>query len=533
MEKSLRVVIFIACVAVGQAQHQHAAPAAEKPVTLMAGLGKYSHPIRTSSAMAQKFFDQGLTLLYGFNRYEALRSFRRAAELDPKAAMPHWGIAMAQGPHINMDLDSDVDVKKYCESAERALQLATGAEKQYAEAALARCPQIDEAKYTARMRELAARLPDDPDAATLFAESAMVPVRWRWWTNGKPNGELADAIATLERVLRRYPEHPGANHFYIHAVEMSPSPELAVPSAQRLMGVVPNAGHLVHMPAHIWLLLGEWELAASTNERAVQLDQNYFKATGVPMGSYAGYMVHNMHFVAYARSMQGRGAEAMTMARAISQAVTPMVKEAAQMVDPFTVWHLLMAVRFEKWDEILAAPQPDAALRVAPAIRHWARALALLGKKRPQDALAEKAAFEDALSKVPVDWNWLNNKARDVLAVAAESLEARMAANPMDEAMHWNQAVALQDNLVYDEPPPWFYPIRESLGGALLRAGQAVAAEQAFREGLRRSPQNGRMLFGLLESLQAQGKTEGAAWVRSEFERAWKRADTKLAAGSL
>jgi tetratricopeptide (TPR) repeat protein len=534
METSFRRLTWMVLWAGGAAAQHHSMHGPEKPVVLHPGLGTYSHPIQTQSQDAQKFFDQGLTLLYGFNRYEATRSFRRAAELDPQAAMPHWGIAMATGPHINMDVDGDVDMKRSCEEAFAAVRLARGdTERLYTAAAASRCPKYRAIAYTTAARALARRVPDDPEAAMLLAESLMIPVRWRWWAAGAPAPGMAEAIRILESVLRRHPDHPGANHFYIHAVEMSPNPELAVPSAQRLMGVVPNAGHLVHMPAHIWLLLGDYELAAATNERAVQLDQRYFEETGVPMGTYAGYMVHNMHFVAYARSMQGASADSIAMGNAIALAVQPMIKDAAALVDPFAAWPLFTWLRAGRWDEILRMPEPDPALRSTPAVRHFARALALIAKGQREEASKEKTAFDAALAKVPPGWIWINNKARDVLGVAAATLDARLAPNSVEEIAHWRRAVLRQDALVYDEPPDWYYPVRESLGAALLRARRPAEAESVFREGLRRSPRNPRMLFGLLESLNAQNKQDGAAWVRREFERSWKRADLTLSIGDL
>lgn len=299
--------ISLASLPLASGQYHHTP--AEKPPALLPGTGTYRMPIATRSAEAQKFFDQGLNMLYGFNRYEALRSFRRASELDPQALMPYWGMAMAQGAHINMDADGDVDLKAACEAvkAGRAVQAsAPQREREYLDAVATRCPSDDPAAYIQAMRELARKYPDDLDAQTLYAESLMIPVRWRWWdTSGNPAEGMEEAVSVLEAVMRRNPEHPGANHFYIHAVEMSPSPERAIPSAQRLMGIVPGAGHLVHMPGHIWLILGDYELAAATNERAAEVDRQYMNATGVTGSSYAGYYIHNLHFIAVARAMQG------------------------------------------------------------------------------------------------------------------------------------------------------------------------------------------------------------------------------------
>ncbi|MBL8231176.1 MAG: hypothetical protein JNL98_21970, partial [Bryobacterales bacterium] len=269
--------------------------AQEKPVQLYKGMGLYQHPIETKIADAQKFFDQGLVLLYGFNRYEAFRSFQKAAELDPQSPMPYFGMAAAQAPHINMDLDGDVDLKKGCNYGTEAVKRSANApkhERDYAAAAAAMCD--GEEAHRSALRKLHEAYPDDPDAATLYAESLMVPVRWRWFTtlNGEPAGEMAKCIDLLERLLRRDPDHPGANHFYVHAVEMSRNPERAIPSAQRLMGgIAPNAGHLVHMAGHIYMRVGDYEVVASSNERAIQVDEEYFHHSGVH-GGYMGYYAH-------------------------------------------------------------------------------------------------------------------------------------------------------------------------------------------------------------------------------------------------
>jgi tetratricopeptide (TPR) repeat protein len=361
----------------------------------------------------------------------------------------------------------------------------------------------------------------------------MMGSRWRWWgADGKPAEGVEEAVRVIEGVLRRNPEHPGANHYYIHAVEMSPTPERAVPSAQRLMGIVPGAGHLVHMPGHIWMLLGEYDAAAAANERAAEVDRQYMKATGVTMSAYAGYYIHNLHFVAVGRSMQGRALDSLKAAEALSDATTPYVKDMAAMIDAFVMWPAFAALRAGQWEKALAIPKPDERLLASAAIWHYARALAFHGQGRKAEAEKAREAFEAARAKVPSSWVWLLNKAPDILAVASAVLEARLAG---DEASieHWRRAVRLQDGLAYDEPPGWYYPIRESLGGALLRAGRSAEAEQVFRKGVRLSPKNGRMLFGLMESLKAQRKAGAAKMVEREFDAAWKRADVKLLVGDL
>jgi tetratricopeptide (TPR) repeat protein len=522
-------ILFLLPLAAALAQH-HPAPPPEKPVSLLQGLGAWHHPIATKNAEAQKFFDQGLSLLYGFNRYEALRSFTKAAELDPAAAMAWWGVAMSLGPSINMDLDGDVDMKKSCAAVESARKLtsAPAHEKAWIDAVAVRCPEYEPQRYVSAMRALRQHFPDDLDVQTLYAESLMVPVRWHWYDkSGQPAAGVAEAESVLEEVLRRFPEHPGANHFYIHAVESSRTPERAIPSAQRLMGIVPAAGHLVHMPGHIWLVLGDFEMAAAVNDRAAAVDRQYLDATGV-QSAYIGYYIHNMHFVAFARAMQGRMTDALRAADQIGAAVMPMADVMPDMVDAFASLPVFERIRFHRWDDLLAMPAPPQKLPISTTLRHYARALAFQAKGSHAEAAKEQSAFAGARTKIPASALWGNNKPAAVLEIASAVMAARLAASPAASIPKWQRAVELQDALVYDEPPAWDHPVRESLGGAMLRAGKAAEAEAVFREGLRRGPRNGRMLFGLMHALKAQKKIEAADWVEREFRDAWKHAEVTL-----
>jgi len=505
--------------------------AAEKPVVLYRGLGSWHHPIATKNADAQKFFDQGLTLVYSFNRYEALRSFRRAAELDPEAAMAYWGIAMAQGPYVNMDGDPSFDLKGACTAVDAGLKLtkAPDREQAYLRALTTWCLNYRPDAYVEAMRKVAEQYHDDLDAWTIYAESRLIPVRWHWYeADGTPAAGVAEAERTLERVLRRWPQHPGANHYYIHAVESSLSPERAIVSAQRLMGVVPQAGHMVHMPAHIWLIFGDWEAAATVNERAAAVDQDYFTATNVTGGSYMPYYAHNLHFVVYARAMQGRKGDALRAANALTAGVQPMAQTMPEMADAFLAIPVLAYVRFGEWDYILKLPEPHGATVASQATWRYARTMALLARGDRDAAEREQKTFDELREKIPADAVWGQNKSRNVLEMASAIISARLAATPDEAGQHWGRAVNLQDHFVYDEPPAWYYPVRESQGASLLKAGQSVAAEMVFREGVRRSPRNGRMLFGLMESLKAQGKQQDAELVRREFEANWAKADVNL-----
>jgi tetratricopeptide (TPR) repeat protein len=509
--------------------------AQEHPPMLLSGTGIWKHAIHTASPEAQKFFDQGLSEMFGFNRYEALRSFRKASQLDPAALMPYWGIAMATGPYINMDGEPTYDMKASCAAIDAGRKNANprdDREAAYLEAAAARCPDFAHPEaYIAAARALSERYPDDLDAATLYAEALMLPTRWHWYSNaGAPAAGQVEAERTLEAILRRWPEHPGANHLYIHAVESSPNPERAVPSAQRLMGITPSEGHMVHMPGHIWLVLGEWELAAAVNERAAQVDREYFAATGVTEGSYPMYYWHNITFIAYARWMQGRRADALKAEDDLAAAMAPMAAAMPEMLDAFLPFTHFGLLRFGEWDGLLKLPEPKPAQKLSVAFYHFFRAMAFHGKSDHSAAAREQAAFDAARQQLPADAMWGQNKAAPLLSLASELLAAR-AGN--DAVQHYRRAVEIQDALEYDEPPAWYYPVRESLGAALLRAGQSAEAEAVFREGVRRSPKNGRMLFGLVESLRAQGKTEQAGWVQREFDAAWSKADVKLRLADL
>lgn len=508
----------------------------EKPVILYGGTGAWSHPVATKSAEAQKYFDQGLSLTYGFNRYEGLRSFRKASELDPRAAMPYWGMAMALGPYINMDGDPSFDIKESCAAVNKGLALkdVNDVERMWLEAAATRCPDFaDPAKYVRAMKELAAKYPDDLDAQVFYADALMIPVRWHWYSNtGEPAPGVTEAEHALEGVLRRSMNHPGANHLYIHAVESSQTPERAVPSAQRLMGIVPSEGHMVHMPGHIWLVLGDFETTASVNEKAVAADRKYLAQSGVN-GSYYMYYLHNIQFILYARSMQGRLAATRAAEKQVTDATAPMAAMMPEMVAVFDATIKMAELRMNRWDDLIAAPRPKTENPLTLTMWRYSRALSLVMKGRFDEARKERDEFGSVMKTLDAKTPWGQNSTGDVMALAAMILEARLAESPAAAVPVWERAVEMQDALVYDEPPAWYYPVRESLGAALVRAGDAAGAEVTFHEGLRRSPNNGRMLFGLLESLKAQGKTDALREVQREFDRAWAGADLTLKPGDL
>ncbi len=537
-------VVFISGTALAEHEH-HASPAA-KPAVLLPGLGPHHHPVSTRNAEAQRFFDQGLTLVYAFNHDEAIRSFKRAVELDPQLAMAHWGLALALGPNYNLDVDPPREKAAY-EAIQKALALAATApeqERAYIEALARRYsndPQADLKKlnvdYKNAMGQLAERYPDDLDAATLYAESMMVLRPWHLWTaDGKPEEDTEEIVAVLESVLKRDPDHIGANHLYIHAVEASPHPERALESAGRLPGMATGAGHLVHMPGHIYMRVGDYEAAAGSNALAVKADQKYFKMAGA-QGIYPlMYYSHNIHFLAIANAMQGRFGDAKKAAGQLVAHVGPAIKDMP-MLEGFMPTPTLILVQFRRWNDILQSPAPDPTMAVTTALWHVARGMAYAETGNVASTEAERDAFLADTKKLPPDAMFGPlNSASSVFAIAENVLAGKIALAKQDKKSaieSLQKAVEAEDALNYTEPPDWYPPAREMLGGVLLRNGDAAEAEKVFRADLAKNPRSGRSLFGLRESLKAQGKTYAAQLVQREFEAAWKNADTRLTVNDL
>ena len=543
MNRFLPFFLFAASAAL--AQHDHHAAANTKPAELLEGLGSHRHPIATQSELAQKFFDQGLALIFGFNHDEAARLFERAAALDPHSPMPHWGIALALGPNYNMPPMPEREEKAW-KAIERALALSKHApenERAYVNALVKRYskdPQADRKQlavvYKDAMNEVRSRYPDDLDAATLYAESMMNLRPWQLWSaDGAPAEGTLDILAVLEGVLRRDPNHPGANHYYIHAVEASRNPERALPSALRLGNLMPGAGHMVHMPSHIFIRTGDHELSASVNVTAADVDRKYIERTGA-QGIYPlMYYSHNLHFVSYARMMQGNYNDALDYAKRLRKNVAGAI-DGMPMLAPYGSFEWMVLTRFGKWNEMLAEPEPADKAEVMHAYYRYARGLAFAGLGRVSDAQAESERLAAACARIPENETLMINNTRAVMAIGAAELEAKIARMKGDadgEIAHLRKAVELQDKLGYMEPPEWHYPLRETLGGALLRHGRASEAESVFRKDLEINPRNGRSLYGLMESLKAQGKSVGVEWVKKEFDDAWKHAATMLDVAKL
>jgi tetratricopeptide (TPR) repeat protein len=517
----------------------------ERPAVLMPGLGSIHHPVSTTNSEAQKFFDQGLALVYAFNHDEAVRSFKRAAELDSQMAMAYWGRALALGPNINLDVNPEHEKAAY-DAAQKALLLSAKApenERAYIEALVKRYsidPKADLKKlavdYKNAMGDLVKRYPDDLDAATLYAESMMDLRPWQLWTlDGKPAEGTEEIVAVLESVLHRDPNHPGAIHYYIHAVEASPNPERALAYAPKLGKLMPAAGHLVHMPAHIYERTGDYEAAARSNEDAAAADQAYIKATGLQGVYPLMYYSHNLHFLAIANTMQGRFADAMKAAKSLEANVSPALKEMPMLEGFMTVMPLIL-VRFNRWDEILKLPQPDQKRFGLNAIWHFARGMAYASTTDVEKAQLERDAFINSVKSIPADAPYGLNPATRIMSIAENVLNARIASAKGDNNTAielLRKGVAIEDSLAYDEPPTWFLPVREMLGGVLIKQGNFPAAEQAFRDDLARNRRSGRSLFGLMESLKAQKKDYAATMVQREFENAWKNADQKFTLADL
>jgi len=530
-------VLCLSAVAQDQTSHDHTSHAKEHPVTLVTGLGDLHHPVSTKNPQAQQFFDQGLRFIYAFNHDEAARSFQHAAELDPKLAMAYWGVAEAVGPNYNDPADPD-RYKHAHDAVQQAVDLsgaASASEQAYIHALAKRFPADPKSDlkkaaedYRDAMRQVVKEFPDDLDAATLFAEAGMNLHPWGLWhVDGTPEAGTDEIVSTLESVMKRDPNHLGAIHYYIHAVEASPTPERALAGANKLAELAPNAGHIVHMPAHVYIRTGDYEAAVKTNEQAAAVDRAYIKTTGV-QGIYPMmYYSHNLHFIAMCSAMNGNYAESVKNAQLLVENVGPHVKEMPPL-EGFMTIPVAVQIRFHHWDEILKMPQPDTAMKTATVFWHFGRGLALAGTGKISEAEAEYKIVSDAEAATPPDVIFqmpINNKAKDIMKISKDVLGAKIALAKKDNssaiAMLRN-AVAIQDTLKYGEPPDWFFPVRESLGAALLMDGDAAGAEKVFRDDLERNLRNPRSLWGLHQSLIKQQRDYDAGFIQKEFEASWK-----------
>jgi tetratricopeptide (TPR) repeat protein len=518
---------------------------------VLTGLGDWKHPVTARSVRAQQFFDQGLALTYGFNHEEAARAFREAQRLDQDCAMAYWGEALALAPNINDPLPDEEREQQAFDAIHKAKERAgraSAAERDYIYALAQRFSdakgkdRLDlNRKYAAAMKEVAGRYPRDADAQILWVDAVMNTTPWNYWYgDGGPKEGIPEIIATVERVIRDFPNHAGAHHLYIHLVEASDSPDRALPSARVLGDLTPSAGHLVHMPAHIFIRTGLYGDAAESNVKAIAADDDYITQCR-SQGLYpAAYHPHNWHFLWASATMEGRGAEALRAARElVNRLHVHKLREPGWSTLQYykaTPWFAL--VRFGKWDEILAEPAPEADLVFETGVRHYARGIAFMSKGQAAQSEGElrelrKVAANPEMADLSI---WGMNSLKHLLDIAVEVLAGELAAkrNDFDRAlMHLERAVRLEDGLMYNEPPDWHYPVRQSLGAVLLEAGRPGEAATVYWEDLRRNRENGWSLFGLAQALRAAGKPDEAAEVEQRFQKAWARADVKLPASRM
>lgn len=538
IETALALLVFAAVSALAQA-----APA-EPP--LFEGLGDHHHEITTDSELAQRYFDQGLVFAFGFNHAEAQRSFLQAAELDPDCAMCWWGASWVLGPNINMPMDpADVpEAWRLLRRATAAAAEATPRERAYIDALAERYgpePLDDRSSrdraFAEAMGEVASAYPDDPDAQVVYAEALMDTTPWDYWqADGEPKPVTRTLLEVLEETLRRAPGHPHANHLLIHAVEAQ-QPERGLEEAKRLEDLAPAAGHLVHMPSHIYIRVGRYHDASRANQRAIGADRRYLEQVSPESVYPLGYVPHNYHFLWATASLEGRSEVALDAARQMAEIVDQELMREPELatLQHYWVTPLYGLVRFGHWDEVLAWPEPADDLVYPRAVRHYARGMALTRKGDPTAAREELEVLGELRDHPDLEWVtvWDINKSRHILDIAIHALTGELAAAQGDHESAitaLTRAVEREDELAYDEPPTWHYPSRQSLGAALLEAGRPGRAEEVYREDLARFPENGWSLFGLLEALHRQGKVEEARDVRRRFQEAWRHADVVLTA---
>jgi tetratricopeptide (TPR) repeat protein len=514
------------------------------------GLGSYSRKITTNSPKAQRFFNQGLAFLHGFNHGAAIRSFQETARLDPKCAMAHWGTALASGPHINLTAvppSAGELAWKELQLAQQNAEHASPVERDLIEALSHRYanpqPQdrapLDQA-YADAMRTVWQKYPNDPDVGVFFAEAMMDLHPWNQWTpQGQPTPGTEEILATLDAVLKLKPRHPFANHLYIHATEASLHPERATAAANRLRTLQPGVAHNVHMPSHIDIRCGRWQQAVDTNLKAIAADKRYRKIVGPPVGFLNVYVAHNRHMLAYAAMMTGQRELAMKHIRAmVAEMPSDFLKENAMQAEGFVLMPLEVMVRFGMWDEILAEPNnyPEY-MAGTRAFHHAARAIAYAAKGDTENARKEQAVFLEKSKLVPKEEVFSNNTEEALLALAARMVEGEILVreNKLDAGIaELREAIKLEDALNYDEPPGWLIPVRHSLGATLMQNRRYAEAEQVYRDDLARLPENGWSLYGLASSLKAQQKNSSEAAVTHEkFRKLWAKADTKITSSCL
>jgi len=515
---------------------------AQAAPTLFDDLGSLHHPISTGSDSAQQFFDQGIRLVFAFNHEEAIRSFEEAARQDPGAAMPYWGIALALGPNINAEMTKDDErrAREAIKQARARFAKASDAERAYIEALTKRYVSKRRARratlnkaYADAMRTVWRTYPEDPDAGVLFAEALMDLRPWDLWTtNGKPKSGTEEILSTLETVLRNHPDHPGACHYYIHAVEASLQPERALACADKLAGLMPGAGHLVHMPAHIYARVGQYHNSAEQNAKAAKVDEQYLSHQSLS-GDYAdGYYSHNLHFLWSSLMMEGRSAASLQAADALLGTITEAEARKDPIKEQYLPSKLLTWIRFGHWEKMLQELPPPKGLHLVEGIWRLGRGLGSVAMGRLPEAEGSRHALSRLTKQFRRSKSPEEKLERDLLRIAERLLAADIATRRQryDEAVKaMREAVTIETSLQYSEPPLWPLSVRQYLGPILLLAGRAAEAESEYRADLKHYPENGWALFGLAQSLKAQQKESEAAAVMERFDKAWAYADVTLA----
>lgn len=521
-----------------------------KGAMLFDGLGNEHRAVTTSSPEAQKYFDQGLRFMWAFNHDEATRSFAKAAELDPRCAACFWGVSLTVGPNYNLPFLSETRAKVAFEALNRAEENAShsvAVEQALISALAKRYPNdrpLDPASalpiltaYAEAINAVTRRFPQDLDIQTLYAESLMNLHAWKLWTpEGRPAPGTEQIIAILESVLAREPRHTGANHYYVHAVEASPHPKRGLIAAERLKTLMPAAGHLVHMPAHILQRLGRYEDAAESNRRAAVVDTAYSTRTHPPDYYPVMYTAHNYQFLAYSAAVEGRKTETIDAVDRSRETVSDEMLLAMPGTDWYVAESYAARVRFGLWQEMLALPAPNPKLTGLTGGFLYGRAVALAATGRINEARSTLKELQQLASSAPADAPAGQNTVKAVLAIAIPIVEARIAMaerRARDAVSLLRQAVAAEDQLAYDEPKNWFFPARHLLGAELLRSGAAREAEAVYRADLRQSPMNGWSLYGLSAALKAQGKTTEVAAVVRQLAEAWRHSDVTLTASAF
>ena len=570
MKKFITLLLVLAAVAyatslwLGLASHSSAVAATPSdnksylpeiaPVgaTLLEGLGNYSLPVTSANAEVQRWFDQAMVLTYGFNHQAAERSFLKAVELDPQCAMCWWGAALVLGPHVNAGMDpaNNAAAWQRLQAARSMAHLAkpweqafiTALSARYAEHPAADRTPLDQA-YADAMAKLMLALPAQLDAATLYAEAMMNLQPWDYWDdNGQPLGNTAKIVQVLEGVIARNAGHAGALHLYIHAVEASNEPERGVEAADRLRSLIPGSGHLVHMPAHIYARVGRWQDAVVANQRAIEADNSYLAACRPAPGVYPlGYVPHNHHFLWFAATMAGNSKVAIAAADSTYDRTSDpqlMRLPGMEAMQNFAMTPLFARVRFGQWQAIRQMAEPEAEFPYMVALWHYGQGMAALRLGQPETALSHHSSLAGLLNSPQIATMkvWDRYALSHSVQLAERMLMAELAWQQGDQEKAFSvlaQALAIEDELPYDEPPAWHAPVRHTLGAMLLAANRAAEAEQMYRDELKRNPENGWSLFGLMQALQAQNKTGEASATDARFRQAWAHADVTLASSRL